>query len=175
MRKSKGFVATSVIYSFFLVFIAVMAALMSSYANNHIILDRFNEEIKDDLNHKTYFIEVSAVGANIEGGVETSFDVSNREVYHSFIWGKYIEDDHPYVVNMKSFDVYEKIDFTYNCVDQDNQTYIAESNYYNEEYLEDDESHPGEQIKKYKHTVTMSFEKLNSDIKCDVLVKRVIE
>lgn len=48
--KKDGFIATSLIYSFFLVFIGVLTALVGSYIANKQILNRFNEDIIAEMN-----------------------------------------------------------------------------------------------------------------------------
>lgn len=48
--NNKGFIATSLIYSFFLVFVAVMASILATYAHNRILVNNVNEGIVDDLN-----------------------------------------------------------------------------------------------------------------------------
>ena len=49
MHKN-GFIATSLIYSFFLIFLAIIANILFSYAHNRILLNNINEGILDDLN-----------------------------------------------------------------------------------------------------------------------------
>lgn len=69
MNKENGFIATSLIYSFFLAFIAVLTSLLVSYIANKTILDRFNEDTIDSLNNPTYTLSVYAVNANIDSGM----------------------------------------------------------------------------------------------------------
>ena len=66
--KKNGFIATSLIYSFFLVFIAIIATLLNSYIASKTILDRYNEEITNDLNGTTFSLIVQSKNANIDGG-----------------------------------------------------------------------------------------------------------
>lgn len=66
--KKNGFIATSLIYSFFLVFIAVIAAIINSYISNKTILDRYNEEVQDKLNNETYTVILRVKNASIVGG-----------------------------------------------------------------------------------------------------------
>ena len=75
--KKNGFVATSLIYSFFLVFIAIIATLLNSYIANKTILDRYNEEITKDLNGTTNSLIIQAKNANIDGGVTLTNLINN--------------------------------------------------------------------------------------------------
>lgn len=63
MKKKKGFIATSLIYSFFLVFLAIIAALISNYIANKTILLRYNEEALQELNTKKYSVTFFVYGA----------------------------------------------------------------------------------------------------------------
>jgi hypothetical protein len=51
--NKKGFIATSLIYSFFLVFCAILVSYVSLNTHNKNLLDKTNEEIRDDLKSKT--------------------------------------------------------------------------------------------------------------------------
>ncbi len=44
--KSKGFIAMSIVYSFFIVFISVTAIILANYMQNRILINELNEEIK---------------------------------------------------------------------------------------------------------------------------------
>ena len=55
-KKKRGFVATSLIYSFFLVFLAVLAGLIRNYVANKLVLERFNENAASVLNTNKYRI-----------------------------------------------------------------------------------------------------------------------
>ncbi len=48
--NNKGFIATSLVYSFFLVFVAVVASIIVTYAHNRILINNLNDGIVDDLN-----------------------------------------------------------------------------------------------------------------------------
>ena len=63
MKKNKGFIATSLIYSFFLVFIAVMAALLRIYLSNKTILERFNSDATQELNTSVYKVDIISKGS----------------------------------------------------------------------------------------------------------------
>lgn len=66
--KKKGFIATSLIYSFFLVFLAILAGLVRNYVANKVILDRFNEDAAHGLNYDTYKITIVAYDSDIKRG-----------------------------------------------------------------------------------------------------------
>lgn len=70
MKKNKnGFIATSLIYSFFLVFLALILILINSYVQTKMITERFNEEVYKDLNGDIYKIIVKAKNAVVIGGI----------------------------------------------------------------------------------------------------------
>lgn len=71
MKKKNGFIATSLIYSFFLVFIAIIMALINSYVANKTILTRFNETVMDNINGNKYTITVYSKNAAIKEGGRT--------------------------------------------------------------------------------------------------------
>ena len=68
MKKNDGFIATSLIYSFFLVFIAVIMALINNYIANKTILERYNETVMENLNTEKYWLKVYSKNATITGG-----------------------------------------------------------------------------------------------------------
>lgn len=68
MKNKNGFIATSLIYTFFLAFIAILTALLSNYLANKTILDRYNTQIQDTLNYGMGSIVVYASYANIDNG-----------------------------------------------------------------------------------------------------------
>lgn len=63
MKNHKGFIATSLIYSFFLVFIAIMAALINNYVANKTILLRYNENLEDQKNKETFSFKLVTKGS----------------------------------------------------------------------------------------------------------------
>ena len=56
MKNKKGFIATSLIYSFFLVFLMLMMTILVASVNNRIFVDRINEDIKSELENQGSFI-----------------------------------------------------------------------------------------------------------------------
>ena len=68
MKNKSGFIATSLIYTFFLAFIAILTALLSNYIANKTILDRYNGEIRDKLNDGSGSISLYVSYASVDGG-----------------------------------------------------------------------------------------------------------
>ncbi len=50
MKKKNGFIATSLIYSFFLVFLMILVGVMANYSNDRIQLNRLKQDTKEQLN-----------------------------------------------------------------------------------------------------------------------------
>ena len=50
MKKKNGFIATSLIYSFFLVFITQFLTIIADYLQNKVLLNTIENDIKEDLN-----------------------------------------------------------------------------------------------------------------------------
>ena len=68
MKNESGFIATSLIYTFFLAFIAILTALLSNYIANKTILDRYNGEIQDKINNGSGSISLYVSYASVDGG-----------------------------------------------------------------------------------------------------------
>ncbi|MBR1413193.1 MAG: hypothetical protein IJ574_00790 [Bacilli bacterium] len=47
--KKKGFIATSLIYSFFLVFVAILVSIMANYTSTRVQLNRLKQDAKEEL------------------------------------------------------------------------------------------------------------------------------
>lgn len=50
MKRKNGFIATSLIYSFFLVFITLFLTIIADYLQNKVLLNTIENDIKEDLN-----------------------------------------------------------------------------------------------------------------------------
>ncbi len=85
-ENNKGFIATSLIYSFFLVFIAVITALVSNYVANKTIMDRFNEDVMDNLNNNKYDIFIKAYNSEIYGGQTINNLIQNGNFASNTDW-----------------------------------------------------------------------------------------
>ncbi len=87
--QKKGFIATSLIYSFFLAFIAVVAVLLNSYIANKTILDRFNEKVQEELNSVNYTVTIRSRNANIRSGMTISNLIANGDFSKNLdFWNK---------------------------------------------------------------------------------------
>lgn len=78
----RGFIATSLLYSFFLAFIAVVAVLLNNFVANKTILDRFNGKVQEELNSSTYTISVYTKNANMRNGMTLTNLISNGNFRH---------------------------------------------------------------------------------------------
>ena len=68
MKNESGFIATSLIYTFFLAFIAILTALLSNYIANKTILDRYNSDTQSKLNDGSGSISLYVSYASVDGG-----------------------------------------------------------------------------------------------------------
>ena len=50
MKKKNGFIATSLIYSFFLVFITLFLTIIADYLQNKVLLNTIESDIKENIN-----------------------------------------------------------------------------------------------------------------------------
>ena len=50
MNNKKGFIATSLIYSFFLIFITLFLAIIADYLQNKVLLNTIENGIKEEIN-----------------------------------------------------------------------------------------------------------------------------
>ena len=57
--KKKGFISTSLIYTFFVLFLLLMLFLLNTYTRNRFLLEKYKDEIKE------YFDYLSLDGVNI--------------------------------------------------------------------------------------------------------------
>lgn len=66
--NNKGFIATSLIYSFFLIFVTLFLTIIADYLQNKVLLNTIEKGIKEDINNsmgiqdfevgdKLYFVE----------------------------------------------------------------------------------------------------------------------
>ena len=86
MKNRKGFISTSIIYSFFLVFILLMIASIMSYANKRFLIDSsVNSWI---------LVDFSSVSIKIRGNAVSASEVLPRtekqKKYNSFLYLKKI-------------------------------------------------------------------------------------
>lgn len=54
MKNKKGFIATSLIYSFFLAFVTLFLTVVADYLQNKVLLNSIEEGIKTEVNDEIY-------------------------------------------------------------------------------------------------------------------------
>lgn len=59
MKNKKGFIAISLIYSFFLVFLMVMISILAKYVNNRILVNALKNDIKSDMKKEGSFLTIT--------------------------------------------------------------------------------------------------------------------
>ena len=79
MKGKNGFIATSLIYSFFLVFIAVIAALLNGYVMDKLIFEQFSEEVAKELNDKYHVVTFYSKNSDIKKGMILTNLISNGD------------------------------------------------------------------------------------------------
>lgn len=52
MKQKNGFMATSLLYAFFILFVALMMGIIANYAHNRILIKNANEEVAKKLGKK---------------------------------------------------------------------------------------------------------------------------
>lgn len=57
MKRKNGFIATSLIYSFFLVFITLFLTIIADYLQNKVLLNTIENDIKEDINNSKYITD----------------------------------------------------------------------------------------------------------------------
>lgn len=77
--NNKGFIATSLIYSFFLIFITLFLTIIADYLQNKVLLNTIEKGIKDDIN-STIGIQDFEVGSFI-GTTDSCDNVNDAELY----------------------------------------------------------------------------------------------
>jgi len=74
--NNKGFIATSLIYSFFLIFITLFLTIIADYLQNKVLLNTIELGIKDTIN-KTKTIEDFDVGDSLDFGIDATINEKN--------------------------------------------------------------------------------------------------
>lgn len=82
MKNKKGFIATSLIYSFFLVFIAIMMALLNNFIANKTVQEKFNDDVREALDNKRYTVTLYGYNTNIQDGATLSNLINDGEFEH---------------------------------------------------------------------------------------------
>jgi hypothetical protein len=52
MKNKKGFIATSIIFSFFIVFLLIITINLTAYAQNRILMNQIKKDIKNEITLK---------------------------------------------------------------------------------------------------------------------------
>lgn len=84
IKNNRGFIATSLIYSFFLVFLALLLAILSTYITTSRILSTYNKSVKNRLNDMTRIPEVYALGNDcyVNAGANTDILTTCFKTYN---------------------------------------------------------------------------------------------
>lgn len=77
--NKKGFIATSLIYSFFLVFCAMIAGYVAINIHNKMLLNRVIEQIREDLNTTKYITDIP-VGSYVKVNVKYAIDGNEIDI-----------------------------------------------------------------------------------------------
>ena len=77
--NNKGFIATSLIYSFFLVFVVMMLAILNGYIANKTLTNTYNEQIINEMNQKYFDIYLYLQNGTISGGKTVTNLISNHD------------------------------------------------------------------------------------------------
>lgn len=72
-KKNGGFIATSLIYSFFLVFALLMAAILATASENRILVNAIKKDIYDNLEAKSAYLVSSLQNKTYTVGESVSF------------------------------------------------------------------------------------------------------
>ncbi len=73
MKKKKGFIATSLIYSFFLVFLMLMMTLLAKSVNNRILTNSVKKDIREDIELKSGLINLNIENKTYNVGDSINF------------------------------------------------------------------------------------------------------
>lgn len=136
-KKNGGFIATSLIYSFFLVFIAVIAAILNNYIANKTIMDRFNTEAAKYLNTNRYTVSVYSKNANITDGMTLTNLASNGTFTSNAYWQQEGTANFSYANNRLGFYSLYKINNGYSSSRLYQQLYFLQNSkfYYSISHL----------------------------------------
>lgn len=79
--KKNGFIATSVLYTFFLIFLSLFAALMANYMHNKLLIEKINNESREKIIRMNNFRLT-----DIKLGDRIRFDSNNTLIDKDSIW-----------------------------------------------------------------------------------------
>lgn len=90
IKDEKGFVAISVIYSVFILFIIVMLLIMYSYISDRKNTNEIKKDMRDSFNVQTPHISFSRVGQEYETGNDSVYVVASKGKYElgtlKYVW-----------------------------------------------------------------------------------------
>lgn len=84
--NNKGFIAISLIYSFFLVFLITLLAVISDYAHNRVLLNDVKQETQEYLNGLAAFNPVYLKYKQNEAGENVNYDPLEEVTFGADIW-----------------------------------------------------------------------------------------
>lgn len=90
--NNKGFIAISLIYSFFLVFLITLLAVISDYAHNRVLLNDVKQETQEYLNGLAAFNPVYLKNKQNEAGENVNYEPLEEVTFGADIW-QVIQDD----------------------------------------------------------------------------------
>ena len=84
--NKKGFIATSLIYSFFLVFCATLASYVAINIHNKMLLNKVTDQIREDLNSTKYVTDMP-VGSYVKFNVKyTKEGIDNSDLKYNVLY-----------------------------------------------------------------------------------------
>ena len=81
--NNKGFISTTIVYSFFLVFLLILLYIVSDLVNNRILINALDDEIKNELSDENFgrFLTINAEGLGL---VKHNSSLTNGSLDNSF-------------------------------------------------------------------------------------------
>ncbi len=84
MKKKNGFVSMSLVYAFFIVFVALMLSLLSNYASNRILANRVNQDIIKNINNDNVGLCNYQKGDTVISRVSNGLNVKKNEIFDNY-------------------------------------------------------------------------------------------
>ena len=85
-KNNSGFIAISLIYSFFLVFLMVLLVILNNYAQNRLLLNDVKKETQEYLNNLAEFNPVSLAQKKDGSGHNINYSSGEEVMYASDTW-----------------------------------------------------------------------------------------
>lgn len=133
--NNKGFIAISLIYSFFLVFLITLLAVISDYAHNRVLLNDVKQETQEYLNGLAAFNPVYLKYKQNETGENVNYEPLEEVTFGADIWQVIRDDGENVTLVLKRTLIKEEIEASLSNVgitnaSNGNRTLIC-LNYYN--------------------------------------------